>query len=81
MILRGCKVYVVKSKDRKKYLGPRTSTYPRTVVGPLSTENIPHQADGYFMGYSKIINFLLYYDPHTYIVKIIHHTYVDEHDI
>ena len=57
------------------------STDPRTVIGPLSIENLPYQADGCFMGYSKSINFLIYYDPHTYRVKIINHFYVDEHDI
>ena len=81
MIIWGCKVYVVNSKYGNKYLDPKTSTYPCTVVGRLSTDNIPHQADGYFMGYSNIIYFLLYYDPHTDIVNIIHYAYVDEHDI
>ena len=47
----------------------------------MSTDNLPHEADCYFIGYSNIIHFLLYYDPHTYRVKIIHHAYVDEHDI
>ena len=57
MIIWGCKVYVVNSKDGKKSLDPRTSTYPRTFVGPLITDNIPHQSDGYFTDDSKIINF------------------------
>ena len=65
----------------KEYLDPRISTDPRTVVGPLSTDNLPHEADGYFMGYSNIIHLLLYYDTHTDRLKIIHHSYVDEHDI
>ena len=81
MIIWGCKVYVVNSKYGKKYLDPRTSTDPRTFVGTLSTDNIPHQDDGYFMGYPNIIYFLLYYDTNTDIVNIIHYAYVDEHDI
>ena len=81
MIIWGCKVYVVNSKYGKKYLDPRTSTNTRTVVGPMSTDNLPHQADGYFMGDPNIIYLLLYYDPHIDIVKIIHYAYVDEHEI
>ena len=57
------------------------STNPRTVVGPLINYNIPHQAGGYFMGYSITTNVLIYYDPHKNIVNIIQHAYVDEHDI
>ena len=81
MIIWGCKVYVVNSKYGKKSLDPITSTYTRTVVGPMINVNLPNQADGYFMGYPNIMYFLLYYDPHTDIVNIIHYAYVDEHDI
>ena len=69
MIIWGCKVYVVNYKYGTKYLDPITSTDTRTVVGPLSTDNLPRQADGYFMGSSKIIHFLLYYDPHTDMLR------------
>ena len=81
MIIWGCKVYVVNSKYRKKYLDPRTPINTRTVVGPMSTDNLPHQADGYFIGYPNIIYFLLHYDPHIDRVNIIHYAHVDEHDI
>ena len=81
MIIWGCKVYVVKSKYGKKSHEPKTSTYPRTVVGTMSTDNLPHQADGYFMGYPNIIYLLLYYDPNTDRVKIIHYAYFDQHEI
>ena len=44
-------------------------TYAHKVVEPLSTGNIPHQADGYFIGYSNTTKVLIYYDPHTHRVN------------
>ena len=64
-----------------KYLYPSISIDPRTVVGPLSTENIPHQADGYFMGYSNTAKVLIYYDTHTYRVNRSHHAKIKKYDI
>ena len=49
IIIWGCKVYVVNSKSIKKSLDPRTSTYHRTGVVSLINDNLPHQANGYFM--------------------------------
>ena len=80
MIIWGWKVYVVNYKTGNKYLDSRMSTDTRMFVGPLSNENIPHQADSYFMGYSNNIKSLLY-DTNTHRVKRIHHAYVDKHDI
>ena len=81
MIIWGCKVYVVNSKYGNKYLDPITSTDPRTVVGPMSNDNMNHQTYGYFMGYSNIKKVLLYYDPHKNILERSPHAYVDEHEI
>ena len=45
------KVYVVNSKYGRKSLEHRTSTNPHKVFDPLITDNIPHQAGGFLMGY------------------------------
>ena len=50
MIIWGCKVYVVNSKAGNKSTDAITSKYSQKVVETTSAENIPHQADGYFMG-------------------------------
>ena len=81
IIIWGCKVYVVNSISGKKSLDPRTSKDPRTVVGPMSNDNMNHQTYGYFMGYSNIKKVLLYYDPHKNRLKRSHHAYDDEHEI
>ena len=62
-------------------LTPKCPHIPAQFFCLPSNDNIPYKVNGYFMGYSNIIYFMLYYDPHKNIVKIIYHAYVNEHDI
>ena len=68
-------------KDRNKSLEPRMSTHSHKIVGPLNTDNLPYQADGYFMGYSNTAKVLIYYDTHTYRVNRSHHAKIKKYDI
>lgn len=81
MLIWGCKVYVINSKDQKKSLDPRTARDPREVTVPVDPMQLPQQADGYFMSYANTTKVLLYYDPSTNKVKRAHHAYVDEFDV
>ena len=47
----------------------------------MSTDNIPHHANVYFMIYSNTTKVFIYYNPHTHKVKQIHHAYIDENEI
>ena len=53
-------------KTRNKSLYPSNSTDLIKVVGPISTDNLTHQADGYFMGYLNTKLFLFYSYPRIY---------------
>ena len=57
------------------------STHSHKIVGPLNTDNLPYQADGYFMGYSNTAKVLIYYDTHTYRVNRSHHAKIKKYDI
>ena len=73
--------YIFNSRAGNKSLDIRTSTYPRTVLGPLINDNLLFQYGGYFMGCSNTTYFLDYYYLHTHRVKRSHHGYVSENDI
>ena len=81
LVIWGCKIYIINSKQAKKALDPRTAKDPRHMAKYLDPAQLPATADGFFMGYSSTTKVILYFDPATRRIKRTFHCYIDEYDV
>ena len=81
MVIWGCKVYIINSKQAKKALDPRTAKDTHQMAKYLDPSELTATADGFFMGYSNSTKVILYFDPAAHRIKFSFHCYIDEYDV
>ena len=73
--------YIIKSKQVKKELEPRTNKYPHAYPPSIDPSLLPKSEDVLFMWYSISTKVIIYFDPKTRHIKRNSHCYIDEYNI
>ena len=82
LFIFGSKVYAITNLEAKKQLQSRSEKDPRDYMGiTITPDQLPPNADGYFVGYASHTSVILAYDPEAHKIKRIHHAYVDEYNV
>ena len=81
LVIWGCNIYILGSKQQKNILDPRTSKYPCVCPPVIYPSLLPPSVYGFFTVYYNSAKFIIYFELNTRRVKIIFHFYIDEYDV
>ena len=80
LIIWGCKVYIINSKQGGNSLEPLTNTYPHAFTPDIEPYLFPPSEDGLFMGYSNDTKVFIYFVLKTRCIKRTFHCYIYYYD-